>query len=655
MRVPAGGWLGALVIGALAWHAVTKLPDHLGEMLWVCHVASLVLAVGLIAGRQPLVAAGLLLHLAWGAPAYLLDAIATRSTTVTSALVHVLPIVTGMVAVRARGWPRGIAVRAWIFFALWIPVSYVATDPALNVNLAHAPWPPLARLLPGVWSGWAFNLGSSLLLFLLVDRALRRLFPPPARQAPASRDPLPVLGALAFLFFAIHCAEHLRRGEVADLLWLSNLATLLLAVGCALRNARAVGLAALWLGLSALLWMLDVIFAGSRVDSAILTHLGSFGIAILAVRALAVPRRTWLAATGGLALLVGVCRMTTAPERNVNLAFVVPPGWAARFGSHGVYLAMLLVLAAALFLALELAFERAIEKRTSVLDYGTIPVLLAGMVIATRALLDLAVPPMLASGLVVGAVAAVVAILERVRPERDDQRAFDQPLRVEIAHFIFNYNLGYALALAACVPIGRAAAALFPVAPWPSGWPLALQIALAAVLSEGVSYWQHRLSHRNRWLWKFHALHHSGGRLNLARTARFHLVDIAPGAFLVFLPLVVLRAPESIIGWAGTIAGTFGVLTHANLRLRTPAWLNRLVCTPAVHRFHHSSNGPESNANFGTLVMLFDHLFGSYRLPTGPGPAAVGIQNDPVPRGRFWPQMLAPFRRLNGPQASPPR
>src|ERR1051325_8184251 len=163
VRGPGGAWLGVLGLGALACHPVTKLPDHLGEMLWVCHVASLVLAIGLLARRQALVAAGLLLHLAWGAPAYLLDAIATRSTTVTSVLVHVLPVVTGLWAVRARGWPRGVALPAWIFFALWIPVSFVATVPALNVNLAHAPWPPLARVLPGVWSSWAFNLGGSLL------------------------------------------------------------------------------------------------------------------------------------------------------------------------------------------------------------------------------------------------------------------------------------------------------------------------------------------------------------------------------------------------------------------------------------------------------------------------------------------------------------
>jgi sterol desaturase/sphingolipid hydroxylase (fatty acid hydroxylase superfamily) len=296
---------------------------------------------------------------------------------------------------------------------------------------------------------------------------------------------------------------------------------------------------------------------------------------------------------------------------------------------------------------------RAFSARAA--DLATFPALMAGVIVATQALLGAPVPPILISGLVVGGLAVVAAILERVRPEREDYRRFDQPLRVEIAHFLLDYNLGYALAFAALVPIARAAAALFPVAPWPAAWPLPLQIALAALLAEAASYWQHRLSHRNAWLWRFHALHHSGGRLNLARTARFHFVDIGPGAFLVFLPLVLLRAPDVILTWAAALSGAVGVLQHSNIRVRTPAWLDRLICTPAVHRFHHSRAGRESNANFGTLVMVFDRLFGSYQLPDGPGPAAVGIEDDPVPRDDFMRQVLGPFRAPAGPQASPPR
>jgi hypothetical protein len=56
-------------------------------------------------------------------------------------------------------------------------ISYVATDPALNVNLAHAPWPPVARIFPQLWMSWAFNTVVSFFCLIVVERILRRVFP----------------------------------------------------------------------------------------------------------------------------------------------------------------------------------------------------------------------------------------------------------------------------------------------------------------------------------------------------------------------------------------------------------------------------------------------------------------------------------------------
>ena len=75
----------------------------------------------------------------------------------------------------------------------------------------------------------------------------------------------------------------------------------------------------------------------------------------------------------------------------------------------------------------------------------------------------------------------------------------------------------------------------------------------------------------------------------------------------------------------------------------TPRWLDEWICTPAVHRYHHSIDAVEGNRNFATTVMIFDRLFGTYVAPVAPGPDAVGIANDPVPAG-FWRQLLGPFR-----------
>ncbi|MBI3891333.1 MAG: sterol desaturase family protein [Candidatus Wallbacteria bacterium] len=276
------------------------------------------------------------------------------------------------------------------------------------------------------------------------------------------------------------------------------------------------------------------------------------------------------------------------------------------------------------------------------LDYAILPLFLACALGGTYALLAAKLPSTAVIGLVMGSLAALAAILERVRPQRHDYVALDQPLPTELAHYLFNYNLGYVLAIVPITLLDTELGRRMAPSLWPSSSPLAVQIALAGVLGEMLSYWQHRLVHRIPWFWRFHSLHHSGSRMNVARGARFHFVDIAPALFFVLFPLVLLRAPEEILTWTATLCGSLGVIEHSNIRLVTPQWLDRILCTPAVHRYHHSRDRAESDGNFGTAVMLFDHLFGTYVQPSGAGPAEVGIAQDTTRPG-FAAQMLDPF------------
>ena len=275
------------------------------------------------------------------------------------------------------------------------------------------------------------------------------------------------------------------------------------------------------------------------------------------------------------------------------------------------------------------------------LDYAIFPAYLACTLVETSWLIKAGLPCILVGGIVTATMAVAAAILEQLRPERVDFNVLCLPLRTELAHYLFNFNIGYAVGLIPLVALAAAAAKFCPDA-WPTGWPLALQVVMATFLGEAVSYWQHRLIHRIDWLWPFHALHHSGATLNLYRSARFHFVDLASAFFLLALPLVLLRAPEVIFAWTAAIYGAISVMQHSNVRLTTPPFLDRVICTPAVHRYHHSSDKSESDGNFGTQVMLIDQLFGTFIMPSKAGPAVIGIENDRTRPG-FWAQTLDPF------------
>ncbi len=274
-------------------------------------------------------------------------------------------------------------------------------------------------------------------------------------------------------------------------------------------------------------------------------------------------------------------------------------------------------------------------------DYLVLPAYMGGALALTGGLVGAGLPSTLAIGAVMWTFALIAAVLERLRPERSDWNVLSQPLATELAHYMFNYNLGYALGLGPLLAIGRLSGAFLPVL-WPTSWPLVAQIVLAAFLGEMLSYWQHRLVHRIPWLWRFHALHHSGETLNLYRGARFHFVDIGPAFVLLALPLFVLRAPETIVTYSAALCGTLGAIQHSNVRVRTPRGLDWILCTPEAHRLHHSRSRGESDANFGTTVTLLDRLFGTWLAPTAPVPEAVGIPNDSTRPG-FRAQFLDPF------------
>jgi len=153
--------VGVLLFVVLGLHGVVaKMPyGLLPEMFYACHVATGILAVGLLAGRRDLVLFGFSFHIGAGAWGYLFDLCETGTTTWTSVLVHVLPLIVGYREARRRGGlPRWAPLVSFAFLAAMVVFAYYATPPTLNVNLAHRPFPPVARYMPALWATWVTNL-----------------------------------------------------------------------------------------------------------------------------------------------------------------------------------------------------------------------------------------------------------------------------------------------------------------------------------------------------------------------------------------------------------------------------------------------------------------------------------------------------------------
>lgn len=156
------------------------------ELLWACYPATLCICMGLFVGRVRLVAVGFVFHAAVGLPAYTMDVIAQGHTTLTSFIVHLGSPVIGGLALRNVPWPRHAVPAAVGMYVALLVASRLFTDPALNVNLAHAPWPPVRDLFPNLWTYWLANLMAMSATLFLMATVVRRFWasdtPATARQ-----------------------------------------------------------------------------------------------------------------------------------------------------------------------------------------------------------------------------------------------------------------------------------------------------------------------------------------------------------------------------------------------------------------------------------------------------------------------------------------
>lgn len=244
-------------------------------------------------------------------------------------------------------------------------------------------------------------------------------------------------------------------------------------------------------------------------------------------------------------------------------------------------------------------------------------------------------------------IVIVLLAIERLLPRRRDRAALGDPqLPNDIAHgFLADQlgnRIGEVLFLGAASAAAAGLAGRLGTPLWPAHWPVAAQGCLLVVLADGLEYWRHRLMHGVPWLWPIHALHHSVDRLHAVKGGRNNFVDLLLRTAMVYAPLLTVGVPREILLWYPAALFVLGPIAHANLALRFPSLLHRVLVTPPEHLLHHARDQRLANANFAVVLPLWDIVFGTFRHPDDHPIPEVGIEHDPIPP-RFLPQFVAPF------------
>jgi sterol desaturase/sphingolipid hydroxylase (fatty acid hydroxylase superfamily) len=195
-----------------------------------------------------------------------------------------------------------------------------------------------------------------------------------------------------------------------------------------------------------------------------------------------------------------------------------------------------------------------------------------------------------------------------------------------------------------------ALAAIFGLA-WriaPVRWPLGDWRTWAAgfLAVEFAYYWFHRLSHRSRWMWASHAVHHTPEEMTFLSAIRLGWTNLFSGGWVVYLPLVLLGFnPVLVFGLlALDLHYQFFLHTEAVGKLGPLEWI---MNTPAHHRLHHGSNAPYLDKNYGGMVIIFDRLFGTFAAEQPNEPIRYGLAH-PIGSRNMFVLALGEWGRLLG-------
>lgn len=149
--------------------------------------------------------------------------------------------------------------------------------------------------------------------------------------------------------------------------------------------------------------------------------------------------------------------------------------------------------------------------------------------------------------------------------------------------------------------------------------------ALLLFSQEFFYYWFHRASHRIRWFWCAHVVHHSSEHMNLSTAMRQSMTYSLNLSQLFWVPLILVGFPPAAVMVAYSINLAYQYFVHTEAVGRCSPFIEWLFNTPSHHRAHHGRNAIYIDKNYGGILIIWDRLFGTFQEEREDTPVDYGI------------------------------
>jgi sterol desaturase/sphingolipid hydroxylase (fatty acid hydroxylase superfamily) len=131
-----------------------------------------------------------------------------------------------------------------------------------------------------------------------------------------------------------------------------------------------------------------------------------------------------------------------------------------------------------------------------------------------------------------------------------------------------------------------------------------------------IYYWNHRSWHESRFLWAIHVVHHSSERYNLSVALRQPVAD-ALGTFVPYGLLCLVGISPALVESARGINLVYQYWIHTETIPKLGP-LEGPLNTASHHRVHHGTNPRYIDRNHGSILIMWDRLFGTFQAEDEP-------------------------------------
>jgi len=241
-------------------------------------------------------------------------------------------------------------------------------------------------------------------------------------------------------------------------------------------------------------------------------------------------------------------------------------------------------------------------------------------------------------------LAAVVfgVAIDLIRRRDLPSRYGSKGVRVDAVYGLLEFL--HVIQFAVILPVGLLVArGLQTWAPWLevralADLPVWVQLLILFVVTDFCVYWWHRLQHESRIVWQFHKTHHSQVHLNVLTTFRATVIDRVVALVVLAVPAAMMKVDAALPVAIAALLQFHQLIIHSD-----SGWsfgpLDKLFVSPSFHEVHHSSLEPHLDRNYGGVLSVWDHLFGTWA-PRGDQELVYGLVAERLPEAWFRQQLV---------------